>query len=163
MTGGILEENLNSLHLEEGSDYYHFNWLLLPRKKECATLMNLVVKSCKWPPFLLVQLLKWYQWLLLPRSPEQVKDLSVKYEATVGRRLDVSKDISDQQNMESKHVWKQRTTLLVLSRGKILVRQQECLKKKQVDVLQIHISTWEKHCGNTKKWPQTSVNWATTS
>ncbi|CAG06068.1 unnamed protein product, partial [Tetraodon nigroviridis] len=25
MTGGILEENLSSLHLKEGSDYYHFN------------------------------------------------------------------------------------------------------------------------------------------
>lgn len=48
MTGGILEENLNSLHLKEGRDYYHFNWLLQLRKKECATLMNLVVKSCKW-------------------------------------------------------------------------------------------------------------------
>lgn len=34
---------------------------------------------------------------------------------------------------------------------KTLVRLLECLKKKQVDVLKIHISTWEKHCGNTKK------------
>lgn len=40
MTGGLLEENLNSLHLKEGCDYYHFNWLVPQRKKECATLMN---------------------------------------------------------------------------------------------------------------------------
>lgn len=25
MTGGVLEENLNSLQLKEGTDYYHFN------------------------------------------------------------------------------------------------------------------------------------------
>lgn len=84
MTGGILEDNLNSLHLREGSDFYHFNWLLQPRKNECATLMNLVVKSSKWPSFLFIFFflpvphLKWYQW------PEPLGDLSVQYEATRG-------------------------------------------------------------------------------
>lgn len=26
MTGGVLEETLNSLQLKEGTDFYHFNW-----------------------------------------------------------------------------------------------------------------------------------------
>lgn len=109
MTGGILEENLSSLHLKEGSDYYHFNWLLQLRKKGCATrLLNLVSDLL----FLLVPHLKRYQW------PEPLGDPSVQYGATAKRHLDVCKDISDQQNTESKHVWKQRTTLLNLSGGK---------------------------------------------
>ncbi len=36
MTGGALEENLNSLQLKEGIDYFHFNWHRWRQKEPCS-------------------------------------------------------------------------------------------------------------------------------
>lgn len=40
MTGGVLEENLNSLQLKEGIDYFHFNWLLRGTEKTGGPLQS---------------------------------------------------------------------------------------------------------------------------
>lgn len=52
--------------------------------------------------------------------PEPLTHLSVSCEATVRRHVDACEDVSDQQNVESKHACKQRPALLLLSGGKLL-------------------------------------------
>lgn len=75
MTGGVLEENLNSLQLKEGKDYHHFNWLLEALRKtkaalqlweecggllECPLLRSMNTQTeCRWSQWTLRQ----SQWL----------------------------------------------------------------------------------------------------
>lgn len=74
-------------------------------------------ESCKWPSFITCTTLEMVAVAVVAEKP-WTTHRSVCQIWSYSEDLDVCKDISDQQNMESKHVWKQRITLLVLSGGK---------------------------------------------